>query len=121
MDESGGWREGEAERQKGNEEAMETNESNFLGRVATHISTFVRACVRARTRHGPMTSIHFHARMENSGAGERGMETEGRGRKLTRDKRYFSRRGVKESSFRTSVFQDESLKKKKEADELKTN
>lgn len=60
------------------------------------------ACVRARTRHGPMTSIHFHARMENSGAGERGMETEGRGRKLTRDKRYFSRRGVKESSLRAS-------------------
>lgn len=80
----------------------------------------MRACVRARTRHGPMTSIHFHARMENSGAGERGMETEGRGRKLTRDKRYFSRRGVKESSLRAS-FRRSLKKKKKEADELKTN
>lgn len=77
----------------------------------------MRACVRARTRHGPMTSIHFHARMENSGAGERGMETEGRGRKLTRDKRYFSRRGVKESSLRASF--RTSLKKKKGSGRIK--
>lgn len=111
MDESGGWKRGGGKK----ETKKQWKRTRAIFSAASRLifpPLCVRACVRAWARHGPMTSIHFHARMENSGAG--GMETmEG-----NRGERYFSRPGVKESSLRAS-FKMRILKKKKEGGHIK--
>lgn len=109
MDESGGWKRGGGKK----ETKKQWKRTRAIFSAASRLifpPLCVRACVRAWARHGPMTSIHFHARMENSG----GMETvEG-----NRGERYFSRPGVQESSLRAS-FKMRILKKKREGGHIK--
>lgn len=98
---------------------METNESNFLGRVATHISTFVHACVRACSHASRPDDFNpFPRQNGKQWRGGKRNGNRGKGEKVdTRQKIFLSTR--RKRIFFTSVFQDESLKKKKGSGRIK--